>query len=76
VHTDRLALVVLECPRCGKVAIALNGSHWRTINTYAATVRHKVVLIEPRFARRVATVALTDADGRTMVIDGLAIAHN
>jgi 4-hydroxy-3-methylbut-2-en-1-yl diphosphate synthase IspG/GcpE len=74
-HFDRLALVVVECPHCGRLGIDLNGLRWRTVNTYAAYRRPHVVLVQPRIGGRTATITLVDTDGKNLIFDGLALAH-
>lgn len=37
-------LYLLECPTCGKLAVFVNGQRVKTIDTYAAHVRHRVAM--------------------------------
>jgi hypothetical protein len=43
----RLALVVTMCSHCGSVAIYLNGTYWRSVNTYSTTtgLLHELVTV-------------------------------
>jgi hypothetical protein len=74
-RVDQLALVVVECPTCGMIRIDLNGQAWQTVNTYSALRQYGVVLVEPAFTSRTATITLTDVDGNDAIIDGIDIAH-
>jgi hypothetical protein len=74
---DRIALVVTRCPTCGHVAIYLGNTLWRTVNTYAATTRHQVLLLEPSFGTRTTTITLRTTNSKKRVrIDGLAVTRN
>ncbi|MDQ1745055.1 MAG: hypothetical protein QOE23_3394 [Pseudonocardiales bacterium] len=73
-QTDRIALVVAQCPTCGNVAIYLNNVYWRTVSTYAATTRRGVILLQPGFSQRTTTITLRNASvGKDLIIDGLGI---
>jgi hypothetical protein len=74
-HVDRVALVVTECPTCGKVGIYLGGAPWTTVNTYASTTRKQVILLPARFTLTTTTIALRAMSaGRRVLVDGLGIA--
>jgi hypothetical protein len=74
-HATGIALVVATCPTCGRVGIVLNGVLWRTVSTYAATKRYRVVRAQTFFgARRIVTIGLKNLDHKRLIIDGLAVA--
>ena len=75
VQLRRLALVVVECPHCGKVRIDLDGHQWRTVDTYSTHRRYGVVLVQPSVSLRTTMVTLTDVDGRYAIIDAISVAH-
>jgi hypothetical protein len=74
-HLARLAIIVVECPHCGHLGINLNGTRWRTVNTYAAQRHPRVLLVQPGISARTATVSLVNTDGKNTIIDGISIAH-
>ena len=74
---DRMALVVTRCSACGSVAIYLNGVYWRTVSTYGATTKHQVILLQPTFSLRKATIVLKDVSkGKQLIVEGLGLSHN
>jgi hypothetical protein len=76
VHTNRIALVVIQCSSCASVGIYLNGVLWRTVSTYASSTHYKAILIQPMFSSGITTITLRNAStGRTLYIDGLGVAH-
>lgn len=76
-ETNRIALVVTQCPTCGNVAIYLNNVYWRTVPTYAATTRRGVILAQPAFSRRSTTITLRSMSaGKNLLVDGLGITRS
>jgi Fibronectin type III domain len=75
-HTDRIALVVMTCTSCGKIAIYLNGTYWRTVNTWASATHTRVILLPGTFSLRTATIVLANVSaGKRLIIDGIGIAR-
>jgi hypothetical protein len=72
-RAERIALVVVECPRCGSIGVYLNGRLWHTVTTRSAKTRREVVVIEPRFSVRTTNVTLQSRTTRPVYIDGLAV---
>jgi len=74
---NRLALVVAECASCGNVALYLNNVYWRTVSTYAPSTRYSVIVVQPPFSQRTATITLRNASaGRNLIVDGLGIGRS
>jgi len=71
---DRMAIVVTRCATCGEVAIYVNGGYWRTVRTYASKTTHQVILVQPAFALRKATIILKDVTkGKRLIVEGLGV---
>ena len=76
-QVNRLALVVAECASCGNVALYLNNVYWRTVSTYAPSTRYSVIVVQPPFSQRTATITLRNVSaGRNLIVDGLGIARS
>jgi len=76
-QVNRLALVVAECASCGNVGLYLNNVYWRTVSTYAPSTRYSVIILQPPFSQRTATITLRNAStGRNLIVDGLGIARS
>lgn len=76
-QVNRLALVVAECSSCGNVALYLNNVYWRTVSTYAPSTRYSVIVVQPPFSQRTATITLRNASsGRNLIVDGLGIGRS
>jgi hypothetical protein len=72
----RIALVVLECPFCGSIAIYIGGSYWKTVNTHATTATYKLILLEGVTNLRSVTIVLKiTSNGKPVTIDGLGISR-
>ena len=72
---DRLALLVVQCPSCGTIAVYLNGHHWGEINTRSTTTHHQYVSFG-HFPLRKATVTLVvTSRGENVIIDGLGVSR-
>jgi hypothetical protein len=73
----QIALVVGTCSSCGKIAVYLNGTLWRTIDTHSGSTKSKVVLVVPPFALKSATIVLKDvsASSKHLVIDGIGVSR-
>ncbi len=70
----QVAPVVTKCPSCGRLAVYVNGRLLRTVNTYAPTTRHGVVIQLPSIALRRATITLEAASKGRLIIEGLGVA--
>ncbi|MDQ1730179.1 MAG: trimeric autotransporter adhesin [Pseudonocardiales bacterium] len=77
VRTKQIALVVTTCSRCGTLGIYLNGSYWRSVNTYSPTTKARAVVVLPAFSLRTTTVTFKVLTaGRQTIVDGLAITNS
>jgi hypothetical protein len=75
-RVDDIAVVVTECPTCGKVGLYLGGALWTEFDTHAATTHKQVLLVTAPFALRKTSVVLRAMDAqRQLLIDGLGIAR-
>lgn len=69
-----VAVLVTTCATCGRVGVYLNGNLLKTVSTYSAVTRHRVLLIQPGFSYRKATITLKLTQrSRALIVDGLAI---
>jgi hypothetical protein len=76
VHTDRLALLVTECPSCGRIGVYLDGTLWATVKTYASSSRTEVIVVIAPFQLRTTTITLRAVDAnKEVLIDGLGVAR-
>jgi hypothetical protein len=75
-QVDDIALVVTECPTCGKVGVYLGGTLWDLFDTHADTTHKAVLRLTGHFALRTTTVVLRAMDTHRVLIDGLGIARS
>ena len=74
-RTKRVALLVVTCASCGKVAVYLNGVYWRTVNTYSPTTHYKVLIPLPTFSYRSTSITLKAVltAKQQLLMDGLGV---
>ena len=72
----RVGVVATTCPKCGIVAVLVDGKRVGRINLNAPTFRRGQVRMLPAFKRQQATVTLkVFSTGRTVQIDGLVLSR-
>jgi uncharacterized delta-60 repeat protein len=71
----RVALLVTTCSSCGKVRVYLGSTLLNTINTYASSTHHKVLIaVTSSTTTRTGTLKLVqDSAGKKLIIDGVAV---
>ena len=77
VRVRRLGVVATTCPRCGKVAVLVDGRRVGTVNLKAAAYRRSQVRMLPAVKRERGTVTLRVASSGLMVqVDGLVLGRS
>ena len=78
VVAKRLAIVVRTCPTCGKVRVYWGSTLLKTVNTYSATTRNKVVIPVSTFssARTGRVTVKVYSSGKRVYVDGIVIGRN
>ncbi|HEX7186712.1 MAG TPA: DUF1906 domain-containing protein [Actinomycetes bacterium] len=73
----RVGIVATTCPRCGKVAVLVDGRRVGRINLESASTRRRQVLMLPAFTRERGTVTIrVRSTGLKVQIDGLVISRS
>jgi len=68
------AVLVTTCRTCGTMGVYLNGRLLKKVSTYSSVSSRRVVLVQPGFSYRDATITLKLLDtSRTLIVDGLAV---
>lgn len=75
VTAQSLALLVTECPRCGPVAIYVDGKLLATLPTYAPKLTNRVLLKTFAFKQREVTIQIRSVKDKLVLIDGIAVAR-
>jgi hypothetical protein len=72
----RVGVVATTCPKCGIVAVLVDGQRVGRINLSSPTFRRSQVRMLPAFSRRHATVTLkVFSSGKTVQVDGLVLSR-
>jgi len=73
-QADRIALVVTTCSSCGRFAIYLNGSLWRTVDTHSAATHYRTIVLPGTFRLGTKTIVLKSLT-RYLLLDAIGIAR-
>jgi hypothetical protein len=75
-RVKRVGVVASTCPRCGKVAVLLDGERIGTVNLARPTRRSQVLMLRPVRLQRATVTLKVRSSGQRVRIDGLVLSRS